>query len=70
MKVRIDRDLCKGIGACVAVAPKVFQQDNEEKAVVIDAHGNSDDDIWEAAEACPFGAVILEDETTGEWLYP
>ncbi len=48
MKVRIDRDLCRGVGACVANAPKVFQLDNEEKAVVIDAHGASDDDIWQA----------------------
>ena len=59
-----------GRGACVANAPKVFQLDNEEKAVVIDAHGASDDDIWQAAESCPFDAIILEDEATGEPLYP
>ena len=70
MKVRIDRELCKGAGSCVANAPEVFQLDDAEKAVVIDQHGASDDTIWQAAESCPFDAIILEDETTGEWLYP
>ena len=70
MKVRVDRELCKGAGSCVAIAPEVFQLDDADKAVVIDQHGAGDDIIWQAAEACPFDAIILEDETTGEWLYP
>jgi ferredoxin len=36
MKVKIDRDLCVGIGNCVAVAPTVFLLDNEKKATVLD----------------------------------
>ena len=70
MKVRVDRDLCKGAGSCVAIAPSVFQLDQGDKAVVIDHRGADDDTIWEAAEACPFDAIILEDEESGEWLYP
>jgi ferredoxin len=70
MKVRVDRELCKGAGSCVAIAGKVFQLDAEDKAVVIDAHGEAEAVIWQAAESCPFDAVILEDEATGEWLYP
>ncbi len=70
MKIRIDRELCKGAGACVALAPGVFQLDDADKAVLIDLHGEDDDRIWQAAEACPFDAIILEDEATGEWLYP
>ena len=70
MRVRVDRELCKGAGSCVSIAPKVFQLDDMDKAVVIDPHGESDDIIWEAAESCPFDAVILEDEKSGEWLYP
>ena len=70
MKVRVDRELCKGAGSCVAIAPRVFQLDSDDKAVVIDPHGDSDDTIWEAAESCPFDAVILEDEESGDWLYP
>lgn len=70
MKIRIDRELCKGAAACVVIAGKTFQLDTFDKAVVIDVHGDDEATIWKAAEACPFDAVILEDEETGEWLYP
>ena len=70
MIVRVDRDLCKGAGSCVVLAPGVFQMDSADKAVIIDQHGESDDTIWSAAESCPFDAIILEDEQSGEWLYP
>jgi len=70
MKISVDRELCKGAGACVVNAPGVFQMDAQDKAVVIDPHGESDDAIWEAAESCPFDAIILEDEVTGDSLYP
>ena len=70
MKIRVDRELCKGAGACVVMAPRVFRLDEEDKAVVIDRRGADDDTVWRAAEACPFDAIILEDEDTGEWLYP
>ncbi len=32
MKVRVDRDLCIGVGNCVALAPTVFKLDEENKA--------------------------------------
>ena len=70
MKVRVDRELCKGAGSCVAIAGSVFQLDDQDKAVIIDQHGEADETIWAAAEACPFDAIILEDDETGEWLYP
>lgn len=70
MKVRVDRELCKGAGSCAVIAPGVFKMDEADKAVVIDHHGESDEIIWQAAESCPFDAVILEDEESGEWLYP
>jgi ferredoxin len=53
----------------VAIAPGVFQFDAEKRAVVIDEQGASEDLIWQAAESCPFNAIILEDDN-GEWLYP
>jgi len=70
MKIRVDRELCKGTGACVAIAPTVFQLDEAEKVVIIDQRGADGDTIWQAAASCPFDAIILEDEQTGEWLYP
>lgn len=70
MKIRVDRNLCRSVGSCVALAPGTFQFDAEKIAVVIEPRTGDDDAIWQAAESCPYGAIILEDETTGEWLYP
>jgi len=53
MKVRVDRDLCIGIGNCVAVAPLVFRLDAENKATVIEPLAVSEDKIRSAAESCP-----------------
>jgi ferredoxin len=69
MKVRIDRDLCVGIGNCVAIAPSVFQLDKQNKAVVQNISSVSEDKIMSAAESCPVSAVIVEDNE-GNQLYP
>ncbi len=69
MKVRIDRDLCVGIGNCVAVASSVFQLDSENKATVKDPSSVSEDKIMSAAESCPVNAVIIEDDE-GNQIYP
>ncbi|HOF87277.1 MAG TPA: ferredoxin [Armatimonadota bacterium] len=70
MKVRVDRNLCRGVGSCVAIAPGAFQFDADRKAVLIEPRDADDDALWRAAESCPYHAIILEDAATGEWLYP
>jgi ferredoxin len=70
MKIKIDREACIGAGACVVVAPDVFQIDEENKVVLVDAKGADDDTIKESAEACPTDAIILIDEKSGEQIYP
>jgi len=67
---KVDRNLCVGAGNCVAIAPEVFAMDDEDMAVVANPKGADEDTIWKAAESCPVDAIILEDETTGEVLYP
>jgi len=69
MKVRVYRDLCIGVGNCVAFAPTVFQLDEENKAVVLDPSSVDDDTLLEAAESCPENAIIVEDDE-GQQLYP
>ena len=69
MKVRIDRNLCIGIGNCVAVAPTVFKLDKSNKAVVISPESVDEDTLMRAAESCPENAVIIEDDD-GDQLYP
>ncbi len=69
MKVRVDRDLCIGVGNCVAYAPTVFTLDEESKAVVLDPSSVNDNTLLEAAESCPENAIIIEDDE-GRQLYP
>lgn len=69
LKVRVDRELCEGLGNCVVVAPTVFKLDDENKAVVLDASSVDEDTLMAAAESCPRQAIIIEDEK-GNQVYP
>jgi ferredoxin len=62
MRVRVDRDLCIGVGNCVAFAPTVFALDEQKKAVVLDASSVDEFTLLEAAKSCPEAAIILEDD--------
>ena len=69
MKVIVDRDLCQGIGNCVAIAPGVFKLDKQNKAVATNIESVSQEKIREAAESCPLDTIILQNNE-GEQLYP
>jgi ferredoxin len=69
MKVRIERDLCSGIGNCVVIAPTVFKLDDQNKAVLLEPGSVASDTLLEAAENCPMEAIIVEDDD-GNQLYP
>ena len=62
-RIVIDRVKCQGIGACVAGSRRIESWDKQGKAIVIDPEGSDDDNILEAAEACPLEAIELYDET-------
>lgn len=67
--IEIDRALCIGAATCIAVSPDTFELDNEAKAVVKDAHGNTDEEILDSAKTCPTKAIKLFDER-GKQIYP
>jgi ferredoxin len=69
MKVRVDRELCRGLGNCVAIAPTVFKLDEENKAVALDPSSVDDETLMSAAESCTENAIILENDE-GEQIYP
>ncbi len=69
MKVRVDRDLCRGLGNCVVLAPTVFRLDEANKAVVTDPSSVDEGRLFEAAESCSENAIVLEDDE-GRQLYP
>jgi ferredoxin len=70
MKISIDRTKCDGYAKCVQAAPKVFRLDSKMIAEVIDAKAESDDRILLTAKLCPTKAIILEEETTGNRIFP
>jgi ferredoxin len=69
MKVRVDRDICRGLGNCVVLAPTVFRLDEANKAVVTDPNSVDEGRLLEAAESCSENAIILEDDE-GRQIYP
>ena len=68
-KIVVDRNLCIGAASCVVMASNTFELDAENKAIVKDLHGNTTDEIWQAAESCPTKAILLYDEE-GKQVYP
>lgn len=69
MKIVVDRKLCIGAAPCVAVAPGVFQLDEEEgKAYIVDTDSADEETIKMAAEACPVLAIKLYKEN--KQMYP
>lgn len=70
IRVWVDQTKCIGSAFCVDASPNVFTLDESGKAIVIDPKGDTQEKIWEAAEGCPVSAIIIEDEETGEQLYP
>lgn len=69
MKIKVERDLCRGLGNCVVLAPTVFKFDEENKAIILDPASVSDDELLKAAESCTENAIIIEDDQ-GSQLYP
>lgn len=64
MKVFVDRDKCVSAGNCVAHAPDVFDQDEDDGSVVLlddDPSPDQFDDVRQAAAACPAMAIAVED---------
>ena len=59
MKVQVISDLCIGCGACHAIAPEVFDMNDEGLAYVKsnDNVENNKDAVIDAVESCPTSAI-------------
>lgn len=68
--VTVIREKCISAASCVAIAPLVFDLDEEGIARVISQDGNDDETKLLAAQSCPTAAVIVTDNTTGEQVWP
>lgn len=69
-KVEVIRDKCISAASCAAIAPQVFEMDEEDLAIVISQDGNDDDTKLLAAQSCPTMAVIVTDTEAGKQVWP
>jgi ferredoxin len=70
LNATVDTEKCQAYGACMKSAPDVFKPDAEGKAQVIDPQAASDEALLKAARSCPYKAITVVDEATGEQLHP
>lgn len=68
-KVKVNPDVCIGCGACAAIAPDVFIINEEGLAEAIEEKNSLDtmeedlkNDVLDALEGCPTGAIFRETE--------
>jgi len=69
-RVEVIRDKCISAASCVAIAPKVFQLDEEDIAIVISQDGEDDETKLLAAQSCPTAAIIVVDTETNKQIWP
>jgi ferredoxin len=69
-RVEVINDKCIGAASCVAIAPQVFQLNEDNIAHVISQDGNDDDTKLLAAQSCPTAAIVVTDTTTGQKVWP
>ena len=63
MKVTVDQDKCVAAGQCVAAAPDVFDQRDEDGVVVLvkaSPGAAVEDDVRRAAAVCPALAIQVQ----------
>ena len=59
MKVKVNKDICIGCGACQAIAPEIFEieDDGLAKAIPEEISGHDTENAMDALEGCPVGAI-------------
>jgi ferredoxin len=70
LNVTVNTDKCQAYGACMKTAPDVFKPDAEGKAQVVDPQAAADEIVLRAARSCPYKAITVVDEETGQQLHP
>ena len=62
MKVRVDPELCTGCGPCAEICPEVFEMRDDKSVVLLgEVPAELQDSVREAVDACPTGAIIIEE---------
>lgn len=70
LRVTVNTDKCQSYRRCVSVAPAVFGIGVDGKASVLHPADAPREDIVKAARSCPYRAIAVVDEASGEQLFP
>jgi ferredoxin len=70
LRVTVSSAKCQSYQRCMAVAPAVFGIGGDGKATVLHPEGASREEIVKAARGCPYRAIAVIVEATGEQLFP
>jgi ferredoxin len=78
VEVEVEWGLCMGSASCTELAPRVFRLDWSKRKSTFDPaplemtedRTARAEDIFKAAQSCPYRAIILKDQETGEKLFP
>jgi ferredoxin len=64
MKIKVDFDLCESNALCEAMAPEVFELDDDDYLVVKTDETTPEnlEDVRRAVAACPRAAISLEED--------
>ena len=64
MKIKVDFDLCESNGLCEAMAPEVFELDDDDYLVVKTDQTTPEniEDVKRAVAACPRAAITLVED--------
>jgi ferredoxin len=63
--IEVDRSTCLGTGVCCFYAPSTFDLDDDGRSTVVDQHGDPEDAVRNAVEACPTRSVRIIDAQPG-----
>lgn len=63
MKVKVNEDACIGCGACAAIAPEVFEINDEGLSTVIvdEVAKENKEEANDAIDSCPTSAIERKD---------
>lgn len=61
MKTTVNKDVCISCGTCIALAPKSFKWDAENKVESINPPGDDAATVKDAVSACPVQCITVEE---------
>ncbi len=70
LRITVDHDVFVGNDICTNISVNTFALKDDLQSEAVNAAGDPVEKVLEAAENCPVSAITVEDEETGEKLFP